>query len=303
MNFLIKREQPLVKIIIPVHNDWQFTKKCILSLKKIKYKNIKIMIINDGSTDNTSQELKKHFPKVQEIKGDGDLWDSGARNKAVKYILKLDQHPEYILSINNDIQFEPDFLNHLLDFCEKKKRKCVAGPKILYADKKKKIWQYGTGLDLKKAKLYLAHKDEQDSERFDKTKAVDNLTGMCLLIPFEVFKKNVFWDEKNFPMYLGDSDFVLKAKKAGHPSYVVGKSKIYSYVEHSASRSWEKLPFAKLLKFVFSSPKSTWHPKLVTKFFWRHYGAKAGITACLRKIVSLFFFLARELRKKVFKNE
>lgn len=282
---------PSVYIITPVFNSWQYTKLFLDSLKKIKYQNYQVIVVNDGSTDKTSANLKKYYPQVKEIKGDGKWWDSGSRNKAIEYLLKNKISPDYILTCNNDIVFDSQFLNHLLDFAKKKKNKCILGPKILDAKKKKTIFQFGTGCDLKKGKLYLMFKGKNDGKRFNKNLKVDNLTGLCSLIPFDVFKKyQIFWDAKKFPTYYGDSDFCLRVKKAGFIPYVVGKSKVYIFTEHCVADLAKNLPFFKLFKFIFS-PRSSWNPFRDFSFFHRHYGIKPAWRSFLRKSTWILMFL------------
>ena len=54
----------MIHVIIPVHNRLEFTIDCINSIYKQKQKDkIKIIIVDDGSIDGTSQYIKKKFPK------------------------------------------------------------------------------------------------------------------------------------------------------------------------------------------------------------------------------------------------
>lgn len=291
-------KEPLVYFIIPVHNSWSYTQQCLQSLGKIKYKNYKVIIINDGSTDKTAANLKKYYPRMIELKGNGNLWDSGCRNKAVKSLLRKNVSPQYILSCNNDIIFHSDFLNKLIKFSQTQEDRCILGPKILKARDKKKIFHFGTKLNSAIAKLELIDKDQQDGSRFNQSKQVDNLTGMCLLIPFKVFRKHkIFWDAKRFPMYLGDSDFVLKAKKADFKPWIVAKSKIYAFPQHSVALQFNQLNFINSLKFVFS-PRSNLSPFLAAKFFYQHFGWKLALRAFVRKSKTLCLLLKKKIKIK-----
>lgn len=59
-------EKDLISIIVPMYNAAQFIKKCITSILNQTYKNFELLIINDGSTDN-SLEICNKF-KDQRIK-------------------------------------------------------------------------------------------------------------------------------------------------------------------------------------------------------------------------------------------
>ncbi len=61
-------EKDLVSIIIPVYNVASYVERCVTSLLKQTYKNIEIILINDGSTDNSS-EVCNNFIKTHNGKG------------------------------------------------------------------------------------------------------------------------------------------------------------------------------------------------------------------------------------------
>ena len=49
-----------ISVIIPVYNGEEFLEDCLNSVLNNTYKNIEIIVINDGSTDKTSEILKKY---------------------------------------------------------------------------------------------------------------------------------------------------------------------------------------------------------------------------------------------------
>ena len=97
-----------IAVVIPVHNRIVYTLKCIECLKA-QYVPIYIVIIDDGSTDNTNDLILSKYPEVKIIKGDGDLWWTRSVNIGIHHILGLKCF-EYILVINNDTIVESDYL-------------------------------------------------------------------------------------------------------------------------------------------------------------------------------------------------
>ena len=57
-----------ISIIIPVYNSEKFINKCLDSIINQTYKNIEIICINDGSTDNSLNILKKYKKEDNRIK-------------------------------------------------------------------------------------------------------------------------------------------------------------------------------------------------------------------------------------------
>ena len=77
----------LVSIIVPVYNIEKYINRCIDSIIKQSYKKIEVIIIDDGSTDNSSKIIDNYPQKDSRIKvihkENGGL--SSARNEGMKY--------------------------------------------------------------------------------------------------------------------------------------------------------------------------------------------------------------------------
>jgi GT2 family glycosyltransferase len=95
-----------VTILIPVYNHIEQTKITIKNLKEqiFKYDDINyvIIIIDDGSTDGTSDWIKINHKDIIVLKGSGNLWWSGATNIGAKYAL-YELESDFVLLWNNDI--------------------------------------------------------------------------------------------------------------------------------------------------------------------------------------------------------
>lgn len=60
---------PLVSIVVPVYNGETFLEKCLQSIIRQSYTNIEIIIVNDGSTDNTSLIIDRYVDLDKRIIG------------------------------------------------------------------------------------------------------------------------------------------------------------------------------------------------------------------------------------------
>nr|WP_297308290.1 glycosyltransferase family 2 protein [uncultured Flavobacterium sp.] len=103
-------KMPLISVIVPVYNTEKFLIQSIESLLAQSFENFEIILINDGSTDN-SDEICKSFEKKdkriryykQENRGIGAV-----RNRALKLI-----KGDYVIHVDSDDYVEPDFLECL----------------------------------------------------------------------------------------------------------------------------------------------------------------------------------------------
>ncbi|WP_300363919.1 glycosyltransferase family 2 protein [Fusobacterium sp.] len=85
-----------VSIIVPIYNVEKYLRKCLESIRKQTYKNIEIILINDGSTDNSENICKtylddKRFKLInQENKGLSEARNTGIKNFKGDYLLFVD---------------------------------------------------------------------------------------------------------------------------------------------------------------------------------------------------------------------
>ena len=110
---------PLISIIIPVYNLENYLSKCLDTITNQTYKNIEIICINDGSTDNSLKVLKEYVQKDNRIKiiNQNHFGPSKARNIGIK-----NSSGEYIVFVDGDDWIE----NNLVELAYNKISKCNA---------------------------------------------------------------------------------------------------------------------------------------------------------------------------------
>lgn len=106
--------QELITVIINVYNEEKFIKKCIESVINQTYKNLEILIINDGSTDNTLNICKSFNDKRIKIITTENLGLSLSRNIGID-----NSRGEYLYFIDADDFIEPDTIEYLYNLCKK----------------------------------------------------------------------------------------------------------------------------------------------------------------------------------------
>jgi len=218
----------MIYIIIPVHNRKEFTKNCLLSLRQQTYKDFKVVVIDDGSTDGTAEMLSNEFPEVHVIKGDGNLWWTAATNLGVKYA--LGNNADYILTLNNDTIATEDFLEKMIYWAERTPH-ALLGAFAIDAHTKKPVYG-GEIINWKWAnsKFLL---DILPKEQWYGLHEVTHFPGRGLLIPTEVFRKIGLYDEKHFPHYAADYDFTHRAIRKGYKVYCNYDAKLLIYPDVS----------------------------------------------------------------------
>jgi GT2 family glycosyltransferase len=258
---------PQVYVVIPVHNRLGATKECLESLRDQIYQWFHIVIVDDGSDDGTADFLQEHYPGITILKGDGQLWWTGATNLGVEYALTVAGRKDYILTLNNDTVLPTDYLETMMSL-SRQAPTALIGSIALDSDRRTLVVDEGIRIGWFSAKFTKIKSTSENRVRSFYTVSV--LPGRGTLIPARTFRDIGLFDAKNFPHYAADYDFSLRARKAGytlllHPDcYLYSKTKLTGI-----SNIYSKVSFTAWLK-SFSSIKSPNNLKIRLRFGLRH---------------------------------
>ncbi|MDI6716136.1 MAG: glycosyltransferase family 2 protein [Actinomycetota bacterium] len=214
----------MIHVLIPAHNNRQAVLTILDCLSEQTYQDFKVVLIDDGSTDGTYDAVIKQFPDTIVLKGDGNLWWTGANVLGVNYILKEASSDDFVLLLNNDLEVEKDYIEQLVTVSLKNYR-AIVGSTIIDANNPENI-EAGVKLDAHLSITTKANKQEIEACEFNTD--VDVLPGRGTLVPIEVFKKIGNFDVKRLPHYGADYEFMVRAKRAGYKLVVSHKAKVYA---------------------------------------------------------------------------
>lgn len=100
-----------VYILLPVHNRCDVTRRFIDCLKVQIYQDFHLVLIDDGSTDGTSDMVCEHIAALTVIKGKGNWWWAGSLQQGYLWLqMQNVLQNSIVLIINDDTIFEPDFI-------------------------------------------------------------------------------------------------------------------------------------------------------------------------------------------------
>ncbi|MHB8772541.1 MAG: glycosyltransferase family 2 protein [Syntrophales bacterium] len=215
--------QNRVYIIIPLHNRCELTCRCLNSLRAQTYRNFTTILIDDGSTDGTGNVIPERYPEAIILKGDGNLWWTGAINLGIERALADAGRDDYVLTLNNDTTAGRDYLDTLLDVARKHSESLIGSLAVCDGDAPA-IVDGGVRINWATAKFTrLAHGKRHEDALADggRIHHVDVLPGRGTLIPIEVFRKIGLYDAANLPHYGADYEFSRRARRAGYGLRIV----------------------------------------------------------------------------------
>ena len=107
-----------VSFIVPVYNVEKYVKQCLDSISKQTYNNIEIIVVNDGTPDNSGKIADLCASKDNRIKVIHKINEgvSAARNDGLKIATG-----DYILFVDSDDYIEPDYTTYMLKLIESSK--------------------------------------------------------------------------------------------------------------------------------------------------------------------------------------
>jgi len=130
-----------IAIILINWNSFQYTCHCILSLNKIPQQNFTILVIDNGSEDDSATKLTQAFPEIILIRAGKNLGFSGGNNLGLQY--SIDHGYEYSVLLNNDTEVTESFLSILSDYMDGHKEVGAIQPKIYYYHNRNLVWNDG----------------------------------------------------------------------------------------------------------------------------------------------------------------
>ena len=111
-----------VSIYVPVYNGQNTIESCINSILSQTVKPNKILVVNDNSTDQTAEILKKYSDKIEIINNRKNLGVSYIRNLATNYLKS-----KFIASIDADVELTNNWLEKLIDKANKENATLIGG--------------------------------------------------------------------------------------------------------------------------------------------------------------------------------
>jgi GT2 family glycosyltransferase len=220
--------QPRVSIIILNWNSYEVTLDCLLSLRKIDYPNFEVVLVDNGSVDESSEKFLANAPEIQLIRNATNLGFAGGCNVGMRDALR--RGTDYVLLLNNDTIVAPDFLSQLVRIAESDVKIGAVSPKVLFFDHPDRL-NYAGG-EQRPWRLFprVFGLRQLDDGKYDKIREVSFLTGCAFLIKAEVVSKIGVMEEIYFHFY-EDIEWSLRVLKAGYKTFYVPAAKIW-HKEH-----------------------------------------------------------------------
>ena len=182
------------------------TVPCLEHLRHTTYPNLSVLVVDNGSTDDSVARLLSAFPAQKLLETGMNLGFGAGNNRGITQALA--DGAEYIWLLNNDTFVQPDTLSALVQTAQKDPQLGQIGSVLLYADDPRKIQAWGGG------NINLWTGSTRHYERPVAQSEIAYLTAASVLIPAKTLQQVGIFDESYF-MYFEDTDLSLRIKAKG----------------------------------------------------------------------------------------
>jgi hypothetical protein len=216
----------LVVIIVLNHNKKEDLLECLVSISKLDYKNLKIIVVDNASKDDSVKLVKNFCPDVHLIDCKINLGVAGGRNAGIKYANEKFNY-KFILFLDNDVVVEKKALSEMIKSFDLDENIGIVSPKCYMMNSPKIIgYAGGMSVNLFIGKIADIGNGEKDEGQFDQSKFISSSGGLCL-IRRELISKVGFYDERFNPYGWEDVDYSIRAKEKGYKVFYNHKAIIY----------------------------------------------------------------------------
>lgn len=261
-NKMVKNQK--VSVVVCTHNRWQSLKRTLLALRSLDYENYEVVVIDDGSRDDTLK-LKEEFKDInfvrQEHQGIAVTRNRGA----------LESLADLIAYIDDDCVPDKNWLRNLVETMRLTGSDVVGGRSY---SKDNKL-QYSQHLVDRFGTIYF------DKDTADNKNTFLSLNTLNMLVKKKVFEKVKF--DSYYISYFEDVDFCIRAQLSG---FKIAHSKEAKII-HFNEPGWQRDSFGIVIK----------HP---VYFSVKNFGLSYSLT--IHFIISLikttrWYFISRKVDK------
>lgn len=212
--------QPLVSVIIVVHNNLQDLRDCLSSILHVDYPHIEIIAVDSASTDGSADLIWREFPSVRLLEYPVNVGFCEGSNRAVRLA-----RGEFIFFLNPDTVTPPHTISTLAARVERDPHIAVLVPKMLFLQEPGVLNSAG----LQSNRIFYSYDRgflEYDRGQYDEEANVIGACGGAMFVRKAVIDKIGLFDSRYF-MYYEDLDFGIRSWLAGYKVLYTPEAVVY----------------------------------------------------------------------------
>lgn len=218
---------PSVAVVILNYNGKPYLESFLPLLTATTYPNMRIVVADNASTDNSLAFLQDNHPDIEVIQLPDNSGFAGGYNKALQQI-----EAEYYVLLNSDVEITPDWLQPMVKLMESDTTIAAVQPKVLDWAERGRFeyagaaggWMDALGYPFCRGRIF--NITEEDNEQYNDTAECFWATGAAMMIRPTLFHGIGRFDDSYFA-HLEEIDLCWRLKRAGYRIMACPESVVY----------------------------------------------------------------------------
>lgn len=200
---------PEVSVIVPVHNQFLHTLRCLWSILRAgDAARLQLILADDASTDETEGYFRA-LPGITYLRNPANLGFLHTCNNAAQHA-----RAPYLFLLNNDTAVLPGWIDRLLDAARADPDAGIVGAKLVYPDGTLQeaggiVWRDGGGANLGRG-------SDPHEPGYNLRRDADYVSGAAILLPRAVWHEVGGFDPRYAPAYCEDTDLAMRLRARGY---------------------------------------------------------------------------------------
>jgi len=139
----LNEQMPFVLVLVLNWNGWRDTLKCLSSLKGLDYQNSRVIVVDNGSTDDSVIWIRRAYPEIELVETGVNLGFAGGNNVGIRYALK--HGAKYAWLLNNDTLVAPNTLTEMVMIAKANPKVGAVGSVIYHLTRPNEVQEWAGG--------------------------------------------------------------------------------------------------------------------------------------------------------------
>ncbi len=209
-----------ITVVIPTYNGIKYIPDCLDSLKGQLRRPDEIIVVDDGSTDETASLIARSYPEVRLIRLESNRGFATAINEGIRRC-----QTDHIALLNNDARAEPQWLSELARTLDEQPSTGSCSSKMLFANRPDIVNSIGIGFTRAGTAFDVGY-GQKDGEKFNYPRPIFGACAGAALYRRKLFQDVGLFDEDLF-MWYEDADLSFRAQLAGYRCLYVPTARVY----------------------------------------------------------------------------
>lgn len=218
---------PLVSIVLLNWNGKAHLRSYLPSVLASSYANKRIIVADNGSTDDSVDFLRQHFPQIEILVSPVNEGFAKGYNTALRQLSS-----DYYVLLNNDVEVTPGWIEPIVELMQADQRIAVCQPKLLDVNHRRQFeyagacggWLDALGYPFARGRVF--EQLEEDRGQYEGAQPCFWASGAAMFVRAATFKEVGGLDEYFFA-HQEEIDFCWRIQLAGYKVYVQPDSVVY----------------------------------------------------------------------------